>query len=77
VIVETLRDGLNPESAEELTEAERVRRVLRESGLWEPLGPEWKKYIKDRPRMTHAELRERLKGISPLSETIIEGRERR
>lgn len=77
VVVEAISNGLSKEVVYPETEQERVLRVLRESGLWEPLGPPWDKYTKNAPAMTHAELREKLKGVPPLSEVIIEEREPR
>jgi len=74
VIVNTLWRGLEREEAEPLSEHERVMRAIRKSGLWEPTGPGWDKYIEGAPDMTVEELREALRGISPLSEDIIADR---
>lgn len=56
------------------TERERTLRVLKESGLLAPLGPEWDKMLSGKPILSHEELREMLKGQPPLSEDIIEMR---
>ena len=77
VILETIKTGLNQKITYPEREDERVERVLRESGLLEPLGPQWFKDLEDVPDLTHEELWELTKGISPLSETIIEDREPR
>ena len=74
VIVDTLWRGLEREEAEPLSEHERVMRAIRKSGLWEPMGPGWDKYIEGAPDMTAEELREALRGIPPLSEDIIADR---
>jgi hypothetical protein len=74
VIVSTLWRGLEPEEAEPLSEHERVMCTIRKSGLWEPTGPGWDKYIEGAPDMTVEELREALRGIPPLSEDIIADR---
>ena len=75
MIVETLRKGLTKEFAYEETERDKTLRVIRESGLVEPLGSEWPN-VED-PGITHKELREMLKGVPPLSELIIDEREPR
>jgi predicted DNA-binding protein len=74
VIVDALWRGLEREEAEPLSEHERVMRVIRKSGLWEPMGPGWDKYIEGAPDMTVEEIREALRGLSPLSEDIIRDR---
>jgi hypothetical protein len=56
------------------TERERTLRVLKESGLLAPLGPEWDKKLSGKPILSHEELREMLKGQPPLSDDIIEMR---
>ncbi|MEW5870424.1 MAG: toxin-antitoxin system HicB family antitoxin [Chloroflexota bacterium] len=77
VIVDALSKGLAEQAPEEESERKRALRVLRESGLWEPMGPEWQAEMAEAPEISHAELREQLKGVPPLSETIIEEREPR
>ena len=67
VIVSTLWRGLEREEAEPLSEHERVMRTIRKSGLWEPMGPGWDKYIEGAPDMTAEWLRESLRGIHPLT----------
>ena len=74
VIVDTLWRGLEREEAEPLSEYERTMAAIRKSGLWEPTGPGWDKYIENAPDMTAEELRESLRGIPPLSEDIIADR---
>ncbi len=76
VIVESIQQSAADESMyPEESEHEKIRRVLRETGLLEPLGPEWKKYTENAPDITHAELRQMLEGVPPLSEAIIEERD--
>ncbi|MCP4359432.1 MAG: toxin-antitoxin system HicB family antitoxin [Chloroflexi bacterium] len=75
MIVETLRKGLPAEVIYEETEQERALRVIKEAGLWEPMGSDWPD-VED-PGLTHAEIREMLKGVPPLSDIIIEEREPR
>ena len=77
VIIEALWQGVNEPRYDEETERQRALRVLRESGLWEPMGPGWQTEIDKSPKISHAELREQLKGVPPLSEAIIEEREPR
>ena len=77
MIVEMLRKGMAKEFTYEETERDKTLRVIRESGLVEPLGPQWFKGLEDEPDLTHEELWELTKGVSPLSETIIEEREPR
>jgi predicted transcriptional regulator len=74
VIVDTLRRGVEREEAKPLSEYERTMAAIRKTGLVTTLGPEWDKYIEDAPDMTVEELREALRGISPLSEDIIADR---
>ena len=74
-IVETIRKGLVQETPYEVTEREKALRVIREAGLWEPLGSEWPD-VED-PGFTHAEIREMMTGVPPLSDLIIEDREPR
>ncbi|MDI6768142.1 MAG: Arc family DNA-binding protein [Anaerolineales bacterium] len=77
VLVETIQHGLSEETTYPETERERVIRVLRDSGLWEPQGTEWKKYSESAPKLSYREWREKLSGVPPLSEAIIEEREPR
>ena len=74
IIVEALRRDLEEEYTRPLSEYERTMQVIRESGLLVTLGPEWDKYIEDAPDMTHDEIREALRGLSPLSKDIIADR---
>ena len=74
VIVDTLWRGLEREEAEPRSEYEHTMAAVRKTGLLMTLGPEWDKYIEDAPDMTVEELREALRGISPLSEDIIADR---
>jgi len=55
------------------TDHERVTAVLKEAGMWAPLGPEWDKYIQE-PVPTLEEVRKMLEGQPPISEDIIEMR---
>jgi hypothetical protein len=55
----------------QLSEYDRTMQVIRDSGLWEPMGPEWNKHINGAPDMTADEIREALRGIPPLSADII------
>jgi len=73
-IVETLRRGISEDVDYKETESEKVRRVIRESGMLEPLGPQWFDGLEAVPELTHEELWELTRGIAPLSETIIEER---
>src|SRR3989304_8222590 len=66
VIVDAIRRGLAQPLAEE-SERDRTIRVLRESGLCEPLGPEWDEHIAAAPDLTPAHLPEPLTGAPPLS----------
>ncbi|PIZ25202.1 MAG: hypothetical protein COY47_07265 [Chloroflexi bacterium CG_4_10_14_0_8_um_filter_57_5] len=74
VAVDIMREGLLPKKPAIETEDERFERVLRESGLWEPLGPQWIEGLEDVTLLTHEELQEELRGVPPLSEIIIEER---
>lgn len=76
VIENAIESGLEQQSTR-YPESEQVKvlRVLRESGLYEPMGKEWKTVAGSVPDMTHAELREMLKGVPPLSEAILEERD--
>lgn len=74
IIVDALWRGLEREEAESLSEYERTMAAIHKSGLWEPMGPGWDKYIEGAPDMTVEELRESLRGIPPLSEDIIADR---
>ncbi len=78
VISETLERGL--EHQEEIrndSERERILRILRDSGLLSMTNTKWEQYDQNAPKISHAELREKLKGLPPLSELIIEEREPR
>jgi len=74
VIVETLWQSLSEESYDRDSERQQSLKVIRESGLWEPLGPEWQAEIAKAPKISHSELRQEMKGVPPLSESIIEDR---
>ena len=74
VIVEAVQNGLANEGLEYESQEERAWKVLRESGIWEPLGPEWQKEIGETPDIAHEQLREMLRGVSPLSDLIIDER---
>jgi len=75
--VETLEEGLEVVKPPEETARERMLRLLREHGMIEEPSPRWNEYAVGAPEMTHAELREMLKGVPPLSQAIIEDREPR
>lgn len=75
VIIDAIRHDLEQEETMPRSERERVLQVIKESGLYEPLGPEWRKFIENAPELSYAELRQRVGELSPpLSETIIEDR---
>ena len=74
VIVEALQQSIEQEGTVYETQEDQAWRLMREKGLWEPLGPAWDEYLKDAPDISHQELREMLKGVPPLSEIIIEDR---
>ena len=74
VVVEALQDGLAHAPEYPLSDHEKFRKVMRESGMLTELGPEWSKGLEDVPLLSHEELWELTKGMSPLSETIIEER---
>jgi plasmid stability protein len=72
-LVDTLAAELAPSPREE-SEAEKVDRVLRESGMLVELGPEWDVLIGDESAIPSVEdVREMLRGV-PLSDWIIEDR---
>jgi len=75
-IIQAVQQSLDREpSGETQSEPERVLRVLKESGLYDPLGPEWRRFIGDESVLSHEQLREQIGELSPsLSETIIEDR---
>lgn len=75
-IIQEVQRGLDSAPPDEtLRERERVMRVLKESGLYDPLGPEWRKYMSDEPELSYEELRQQIGELSPpLSETIIKDR---
>ncbi|MBN1148900.1 MAG: hypothetical protein JXA78_16690 [Anaerolineales bacterium] len=74
VIVETLWQSLSEQSYDQDSERQRSLKVIRESGIWEPLGPEWQAEIAKALKISHAELRQEMKDVPPFSETIIEDR---
>ena len=74
IIIDTIRENLEQTLSEPVSEYGQALRLLREHGLIEDLDPRWGKYILEAPDISHAELRERLKGVLPLSEIIIEER---
>ncbi len=76
-IIETLKDGLESESPQVKSPRERALHMLREHGLIEEPGTAWSKYAEEGAEITHAELREMLKHVPPLSEAIIQEREPR
>ncbi|MBM3144381.1 MAG: Arc family DNA-binding protein [Chloroflexi bacterium] len=71
IILESLRQGLRKETTYQETEREKVLRVLRESGLLEPLGSIWDEEIAKAPDITYDELWREMEGVPPLSEVII------
>lgn len=74
-IIQVVQQGLDSNSSNEpLSEHERVLRVLKESGLYEPLGPEWNKYIENASEISIDELWAETEGMPPLSEDIIADR---
>jgi hypothetical protein len=73
LIVEAIRRGLTQAPAPE-SERERTLRILREEGLLHEFGPHWDTFAGPDPDMTPAELREKLAGVPPLSEVILENR---
>lgn len=74
-IIQAVQRGLDSEAPDEtLSERERVLKVLKESGLYEPLGPGWDKYIKNASEISIDELWAETKGMPPLSEDIIADR---
>jgi hypothetical protein len=77
LIVDALRE--DSEGIKYLAESkeDRVWRFLKEEGLWEPLGAEWRDQVKQTPILTHAELRQKTEGVPSLSDAIIEEREPR
>jgi len=74
LIVDILWRDTEEMHTETLSERNRAIRLLRESGLLTSLGPEWDKYIENAPDMSAEEIREALKGLSPVSEDIIRDR---
>jgi hypothetical protein len=74
-IIEVVQRGLDSEPlGEMLSERERVLKVLKESGLYEPLGLGWDKYIKNASEISIDELWAETEGMPPLSEDIIADR---
>ena len=76
-ILQTLVEGLEVERPEVESPRERALRILRQHNMIVEPGAEWQKYAENAPDLTHAELREMLKGVPPLSQAIIEEREPR
>lgn len=74
VVVEALQEGITHPLEYPLSEQEKFRKVLRESGMLVELGPQWLEGLDGVPLLTHAELQEKLKGCPPLSDIIIEDR---
>jgi len=74
VMVEALQEGVAHPLEYPLSEHDKFRKVLRDSGMLVELGPQWFQGLEDVPLLTHEELWELTKGMSPLSETIIEDR---
>ena len=64
----------NKETAYPTSEYERTLRVIRESGLWEPIGSAWDRYIDQATHTTVDEVRQMWRGQAPLSEDIITDR---
>lgn len=77
VIVETLRRGLSQPAPATESEYDRTVRVVRENGLYEPLGPEWDKYVLAAPDVTVEAVRRIWRGQRPLSEDIVQERRER
>jgi hypothetical protein len=74
-IIHAVQRGLESETPDEaLSERERVLRVLKESGLYEPLGPGWRKFMEHASDISIDELWEETSGMPPLSEDIIADR---
>jgi plasmid stability protein len=76
-LVEALTAGLETVETRMETERERTLRVIRESGLWAPLGPEWDELVAQAPGQTAAELRAEIGDIGSVSDLIIEERDSR
>ena len=74
VMVEALQEGLTHPVEYPLSEHEKYRKVLRDSGMLVELGPKWFQGLEDVPLLSHEELQEKLKGCPPLSEIIIDDR---
>jgi Arc-like DNA binding domain len=74
VVIDALEEGLEHPQEYPMSEHEKFRKVLRDSGMLVELGPEWFKGLEDVPLLTHEECWELTKGLPPLSETIIEER---
>jgi hypothetical protein len=75
VLIEAVQRGLDSEPpAETLSEREQIVKILKQSGLYEPLGPGWNKFVSE-PVRSHEELRRQVgELVPPLSETVIEDR---
>lgn len=76
-MIETLRLGLTQDTKYDESEREKALRVIREGGMWEPMGPEWDDELANAPDYSFEEWQEKLKGVPPLSDAIIEEREPR
>lgn len=72
LIVEALWRGARP--TETNTEADDVRQVLVQGGLWAPPGSEWSDLVRDAPDVDRRELRKQLEAVPSLSDIIIEER---
>jgi hypothetical protein len=73
-IVQAVQRDLESGTEETPSERERVLKVLKESGLYEPLGPGWNKYLKNASEVSIDELWAETEGMPPLSEDIIADR---
>jgi predicted transcriptional regulator len=72
VIVELIQAGLKTrESTHQKRLWERDMDAISKTGLVEPRGECWRGYVEAAREITHAQVREMLAGLSPLSEDII------
>ena len=75
IIIEAVQRGLESEPPQEmLSEREQILKVLKESGLYDPLGPGWEEYTRNASDISIDELWAETKGMPPLSEDIIADR---
>ncbi len=76
VLIEAVQRGLdNDLPTEILSEREQTIKILKENGLYEPLGSGWNKYIQDaQEEISIDELWAETAGMPPLSEDIIADR---